>query len=62
MSGTAPRRAPASLCDELGATFVAAPGPADLLVNCTSIGLEGGDLLKELGWSADHVENYQVCG
>ena len=48
-----------SLCDELGATFVASPRPADLLVNCTSIGLDGGDLLKELTWEADHVENYK---
>ena len=48
-----------SLCDELGATFAASPAPADLLVNCTSIGLDGGDLLKELRWEADHVENYK---
>jgi shikimate dehydrogenase len=48
-----------SLCEELGATFAAAPGPADLLVNCTTIGLDGGDFLKELTWEADHVENYK---
>jgi shikimate dehydrogenase len=47
------------LCEALGASFVAAPGPADLLVNCTSIGLDGGDLLKELRWQADHIENYK---
>lgn len=31
-----------SLCAELGATAVDAPEPADLLVNCTAIGLAGG--------------------
>jgi shikimate dehydrogenase len=53
-----PARAHA-LCADLGARVAQAPGRADLLINCTSIGLEGGDLLKELGWSADHVEGYQ---
>jgi shikimate dehydrogenase len=48
-----------SLCDELGATLVDSPGPADLLINCTTIGLDGGDLLKELRWRADHIENYK---
>jgi shikimate dehydrogenase len=30
-----------SLADDLGARAVSAPGPADLLVNCTSVGLAG---------------------
>lgn len=53
-----PQRARA-LCADLGATPAAAPGDAHLLVNCTSIGLKGGDLLKELDWSADQIESYQ---
>lgn len=48
-----------TLCTQLGASPVNTPGRADLLVNCTSIGLKGGDLLKELGWSADHIDGYQ---
>lgn len=48
-----------ALCAQLGGEVAAAPGPADLLVNCTSIGLDGGDLLKQLGWTADVIETYQ---
>lgn len=32
-----------ALCAVLGATAVEDPGPADLLVNCTAIGLAGGE-------------------
>lgn len=53
-----PSRARA-LCADLGATPTTSPGQAHLLVNCTSIGLKGGDLLKELDWSADQIESYQ---
>ena len=48
-----------ALCDELGAELTLTPGAADVLVNCTSIGLGSGDVLKELRWDADHVEGYQ---
>jgi len=48
-----------ALCAQLGGIPVDAPGPADLLVNCTSIGLKGGDLLKELDLDADHIKGYQ---
>lgn len=36
------------LCAELGGTPVTACGPADLLVNCTAIGLAGSDTLEGL--------------
>jgi shikimate dehydrogenase len=44
-----------ALADELGVRAVAAPEDADLLVNCTPVGLEGppasGDELEQLGLS-----------
>jgi shikimate dehydrogenase len=51
------------LAHELGAAAVAAPRPADLLVNCTSVGLrpdaEGGeDELAQLGLSAQRLGDY----
>jgi shikimate dehydrogenase len=36
------------LCTELGGTPVTTVGPADLLVNCTSVGLDGSDTLEGL--------------
>ena len=36
------------LCTELGGTPVTAVGAADLLVNCTSVGLDGSDTLEGL--------------
>ncbi len=36
------------LSAELGATAVTAPGPADLLVNCTAVGLDGSPTLAGL--------------
>jgi shikimate dehydrogenase len=53
------RKRAVGLCAQLGAEVVDAPGRADLLINCTSIGLKGGDLLKELSWNADHLSGYQ---
>jgi shikimate dehydrogenase len=65
-----PERAEA-LARELGARWVAAPEPADLLVNCTSVGLEGalegsgversatdGEALNQLGLTFDQVGEY----
>jgi shikimate dehydrogenase len=37
-----------ALCDELGAAPAAEPGPADLLVNCTTAGLDGGSSFDQL--------------
>jgi shikimate dehydrogenase len=36
------------IADELGATAVARPAPADLLVNCTAVGLDGSDPFDRL--------------
>ena len=50
-----------ALADELGATALdAAPPPpaADMLVNCTSVGLDGGDPFAALPLSADRLAGY----
>ena len=48
-----------ALCAELGGTPVERIEPADLLVNCTSIGLHAGDLpFKALPLSADDLDHY----
>jgi len=56
-----------ALARELGARAVAVPEPADLLVNCTSVGLEGPALersatvdpaLNQLGLTFDQVGEY----
>lgn len=53
-----PTRARA-LCADLGAAPAERVVDADLLVNCTSIGLRPGhDLLKELGLDADLIRGY----
>jgi shikimate dehydrogenase len=50
-----PQRAE-SLAQELGARAVFGPAKADLVVNCTSVGLQGeGDAFKALPLSADTV-------
>jgi shikimate dehydrogenase len=50
------------LAEEMGARAVAEPVPADLLVNCTSVGLQrsatDADALNQLGLSVDHVGRY----
>jgi shikimate dehydrogenase len=54
------------LCAELGGTPVSSPAGADLLVNCTTVGLDGGgdrhlqmpiapELLPEFGFVVDYV-------
>jgi shikimate dehydrogenase len=53
-----PARAEA-LCAELGGRVVSEPEPADLLVNCTSVGLDAGDeTFKELPIDADGLGDY----
>ncbi|MGA9875349.1 MAG: shikimate dehydrogenase [Solirubrobacteraceae bacterium] len=56
-----PQRA-AMLAAELGAHALEKPVPADLLVNCTSVGLQrsatDAEALNQLGLSADHVGRY----
>jgi shikimate dehydrogenase len=48
-----------ALADDLGVRSVDRPIPADLLVNCTSVGLEdGGAGLKDLALDADAVGTY----
>jgi shikimate dehydrogenase len=55
-----------ALARELGAKAVAEPEPADLLVNCTSVGLEaglersatGGCIFNQLGLKIDQVGEY----
>jgi shikimate dehydrogenase len=48
-----------TLCAELGGTAVEGIEPADLLVHCTSIGLDAGDLpFKALPLSADDLDHY----
>ncbi|HYB23810.1 MAG TPA: shikimate dehydrogenase [Solirubrobacteraceae bacterium] len=50
------------LARRLGASAVAQPGPADVLVNCTSVGLERSasdkDALNQLRLTFDQVGNY----
>jgi shikimate dehydrogenase len=54
-----PERA-ARLCSEIGGTPVSSAGPADILVNCTSIGLDGsGSTFKQLPLAADQLSGYQ---
>jgi shikimate dehydrogenase len=60
---TAPRAE--VLARELGATAVATPQPADLLINCTSVGLDPlersasePEALNQLGQTFDQVGNY----
>ncbi|HWJ51520.1 MAG TPA: shikimate dehydrogenase [Solirubrobacteraceae bacterium] len=61
-----PERAHA-LAGDLGVRFANVPEPADLLVNCTSVGLEGGSVersatedeaLNQLGLTFDQVGEY----
>jgi shikimate dehydrogenase len=48
-----------SLADDLGARAVAAAEPADVLVNCTSVGLQpGSHTFKELPLDADALGEY----
>lgn len=53
-----PDRASA-LCTELGGTPVTQATPAELLVNCTSVGMDGEASLKGLPVGADELDNYQ---
>jgi shikimate dehydrogenase len=54
-----PLRAEA-LCGEIGGTPVSRVDGADLLVNCTSLGMDGsGDVLKEVGLDADQIDAYR---
>jgi shikimate dehydrogenase len=52
----------AALAEDLGARVVASREPADLLVNCTSVGLEdsssGPEALKSLGLARDDLDDY----
>ena len=54
---TAPRAQ--ALARELGATPVAAAAPADLLVNCTSVGLDGSGSLEGLPVSHGDVAGFR---
>jgi shikimate dehydrogenase len=50
------------LADELGATALAPNEPppgADILVNCTSVGLDGGDPFGPLPLAANRISNYR---
>ena len=48
-----------ALCADLGGRAVMEPEPADLLVNCTSVGLDASDeTFKELPIKADGLGNY----
>jgi shikimate dehydrogenase len=53
---TAPRAR--GLADELGARAVPAPGPADLLVNCTAVGLDGSDPFDRLPVAPGDLTDY----
>ncbi|HTA37009.1 MAG TPA: shikimate dehydrogenase [Solirubrobacteraceae bacterium] len=49
------------LADELGASAVVAPQPADVLVNCTSVGLQAAsDELEQLGLDAERLGDYAL--
>ncbi|MFN8175042.1 MAG: shikimate dehydrogenase [Solirubrobacteraceae bacterium] len=49
------------LCAEIGGRVVAAPEPADLLVNCTAAGLDDPAAgLKDLPLGADALDEYSV--
>jgi shikimate dehydrogenase len=48
-----------ALASELGARAVATPEPADLLVHCTSTGLDARDhFFKAIPLAADHLDGY----
>jgi len=47
-----------TLADELGATPVDRPGPADLLVNCTAVGLDGSDPFDRLPLTPADLADY----
>jgi shikimate dehydrogenase len=48
------------LCDQLGAIAIDRAVPADILVNCTSVGLDEGDpTFKQLPVSADDLGRYE---
>jgi shikimate dehydrogenase len=48
------------LCAEIGGSPARALGPADLLVHCTSIGLDGvGSAFKQLPLEAEKIDGYQ---
>jgi shikimate dehydrogenase len=46
------------LCEELGGTPVTRAGPADVLVNCTAVGLDGADSLQGLPLSRSELVDY----
>lgn len=46
------------LCRELGGTPVTRAGPADVLVNCTAVGLDGADSLQGLPISLGELSDY----
>ncbi len=46
------------LCAALGATPAEAPGPADVLVNCTTAGLDGSSSFDQLPLSAGDLGDY----
>ena len=49
-----------NLADELGATVAETAEPADILINCTSVGLDGGDAtFKALPLVADDLRRYE---
>jgi shikimate dehydrogenase len=53
-----PQRA-RDIADELGAMAVAQPGPADLLVNCTAVGLDGSDPFDRLPLAPGDLTAYR---
>ena len=46
------------LAAELGATVAERPGPADILVNCTAVGLDGSDSFDRLPVVEDELAGY----
>jgi shikimate dehydrogenase len=46
------------LCDELGGSSAEAAEPADVLVNCTAVGLDGSRSLEGLPIGADDLINF----
>lgn len=52
------RQRASELCAELGATPVQRAEPADLLVNCTSVGLDGSDPFDRLPLDARELPSY----
>ncbi len=47
-----------ALAAELGAAATDTPGPADVLVNCTAVGLDGSDPFDRLPVSAEGLSDY----